>query len=154
MNLLQELDRRAIIRYNHERGVERGDGFDDVFGDIVVAAEAPASVPTANASDGNRDCVDDDVDNIVFVDRDDDEAAWEREQISKEPQRWAALPFFVPVRTLNFFDVNRNAPKVSLSMCMRTFDCCWYCFSCMYMWKIIFFSIHSVSRASLCCERE
>jgi hypothetical protein len=102
MILLQELDRQAIIRYNAERGVERGDGHDDVFEDIVVAEETSAAESTANAPDGNREGGDDDVDNIVFVDRDEDEADWEREQIAKEPQRWAALPVFVPVRTLNF----------------------------------------------------
>ncbi len=95
----QALDQQAIARHYAERLVERGDSdHNDVFEDIVVAAEA-ADVAAVTSSDGADGGGEDEGDDIVFVDRDEEAAKWEREQIAKEPQRWEALPVFNPVRT-------------------------------------------------------
>ncbi len=99
----QELDRQAIVRYNHDRVVRRGPGHDDVFEDTVVVDEAAAAVPTSKLSDhadGINGSDDHAVDKVVFVDLDEEAAEWGLEQNAKESQRWEALPSFNQVRPL------------------------------------------------------
>ncbi len=98
----QALDRQAIARHYAEHLVDRGPSdHNEVFEDIVVAAEAAAAESSATgSSDGAHAAGDEEAEEIVFVDSDEEAAQWEREQTAKEPQRWEALPLFNPVRTV------------------------------------------------------
>jgi CO dehydrogenase/acetyl-CoA synthase beta subunit len=93
--LRQELDRQAIMQAARLLDRCKETRHDDVFEDIVVAADSTTTEElTATSSDGN-DAV---VDEVVFVDRDEEKAKWEQEQNAKESQRWSVLPAFNTVR--------------------------------------------------------
>ena len=108
--IARQVDREAIARHYAEHLVDRGPSdHNEVFEDIVVAAEAAAAESAAPGSSNGPNAVgDEETDEIVFVDSDEEAAQWEREQIAKEPQRWEALPLFNPVRAaLNHDGANR-----------------------------------------------